>query len=310
MYLPRLRGRQFEISAIRSCAQSFAARGRVVPIIELVKSPDDLLARRLDSISDQGLSCGLVLNPSVGEMKGSTGWQALGTFLLDRNLLDSHGLVVLSNGSADHGAMARWIGRARKKRTFTLDVFHEPDMSISLSGNTYRDVRWNIAEDRTVPSSYGLPLGSRPVIWSSDPFPGLQPNSEYLVRPESIFTTRTSAYKSAGYAGISDFLTVGRSFKPGGGRAYAVVIHLTFKKAGAIRVRHFCSDTNDTPDDPGGKFLEALEKLVAFVTSSGIPSNPAIDTFADLHNRAHFPGLGKVMELSMINHMLVMQSAV
>ena len=85
MYLPRLRGRQFEISAIRSCAQSFAARGRVVPIIELVKSPDDLLARRLDSISDQGLSCGLVLNPSVGEMKGSTGWQALGTFLLDRN---------------------------------------------------------------------------------------------------------------------------------------------------------------------------------------------------------------------------------
>lgn len=110
--------------------------------------------------------------------------------------------------------------------------------------------------------------------------------------------------------GVSDFLAIGKTFKEGGGPAFVVVIHLTYPKSKTIRIRHFCSDTNLTQDHPAGKFFEALEKLVAFVRSFAIPTSLAVDSFLDLHRRQHFPGLGKVKELSMANHMSVIQNAV
>lgn len=310
MYLPRLRARRHELLAIRKCASTLASSRRVFPLIEPVKPLDGLLASRLNQVSGLGLSCTLVLNPSVGAVAGLADWEANGDYYMANGLLRSHGLAILSNANADHGAMSSWVDAARRIQPFAVDIVHEPGLSTALRGTSYRDIRWNVAEDRTVPSSYGLPLGSKPVVWASDPFPGLQPNSEYLSQPESIFTTRASTYRSAGYAGISDFLTIGRLFQAGGGPAYAVVIHLTFDSNGSIRIRHFCSDSNATRDDPGGKFLEALDKLARFVQASGVPSNLATTELLDLHRRQHFPGLGKVKEISMMNHMLVMMNAV
>ncbi len=310
MYLPRLRARQHEILAVRDCAAAFAAAGKVVPIIEPVKPLDQRLVTRLEQISSLGLSCSLVLNPSSGDHKGIGNWKAVGDFFHGNGLLGKHNLAVLSNGTADHTAMAAWVAAKRRNASFQLDLVHETDRSISLTGSTYRDVRWNVADDRTVPATYGLPLGSRPVVWSQDPFLSLERNVDYWNQPESIFSTRPWAYRSAGYVGVSDFLTIGKAFKDGGGPAYAVVIHLTYEQARTIRIRHFCSDTNLTQDDTAGKFFEALEKLVTFVRSSAIPTNFAVDSFLDLHRRQHFPGLGKVKELSMENHMIVMQNTV
>lgn len=311
MYMPRLRARQHEIFAVRNCAASFANSNQVVPILEPVKTPNDLLARRLADIAAQGASCDLVLNPSVGDMRGRDEWRALGDFYLAHNLLDNHSLAILSNADADHQSMAEWLANAKRDgASFAVDIVHELDLSVSLRGTTYHGVRWNIAEDRTVPSAYGLPLGGRPVVWANDPFPALPRNREYVGRAEGIFSTRATAFRSAGYLGISDFLTIGRRFESGGGPAYAVVIHLTYELAGVVRLKHFCSDSNDTQDDPGGKFLEALDKLVAFVQVARLPTNLGIDGLLDLHQRQHFPGLGKAKELAMMNHMLVMQAAV
>jgi hypothetical protein len=256
------------------------------------------------------LACSLVLNPSSGPFRDPSGWKIVGDFYVDNDLLDDHDLAILSNGTADHAAMAAWVATTRRSVQFQLDIVHETDLSASLTGSTYRNVRWNVADDRTVPTTYGGPLGSRPVVWAHDPFLSLERNVEYWNRQESIFTNRPWAYQSAGYVGLSDFLTIGKSFKDGGGPAYAVVIHLTYEQARTIRIRHFCSESNLTQDDPAGKFLEALEKLVTFVRSAGIPTNQAINGFLDLHRRQHFPGLGKVKELSMVNHMIVMQAAV
>ncbi|GAB3076369.1 hypothetical protein GCM10027215_15010 [Nocardioides zeae] len=77
-----------------------------------------------------------------------------------------------------------------------------------------------------------------------------------------------------------------------------------------VRIRHFCSDSNETQDDPGGKFLEALEKLVRFASDSSIRTNRGLAAFVDLHARQHFPGLGKVKEFSIMNHLEVMARAI
>ena len=311
MYMPRLRARQHEIFAVQKCAGVLSNSRIVTPIFEPVTVLDDKFANRLLGIASSGVSCDLVLNPSVGEYSARNRWSEIAEFYLAKNLLGPHNLAILSNADADHEAMARWVASARQGGVhFELDIVHELDMPVNLTGSMYRSVRLNVAEDRTVPSTYGLPMGGLPVVWSGDYFPGLPRNRDYLARGESIFSPRPFAYRSAGYAGISDFLTIGRAFSTGGGPAYAVVIHITYIENNAVRIRHFCSTSNDTTDDPGSKFLEALDKTVDFISTKQLPLNLGLSELVDLHQRRHFPGLGKVKELAMMNHILVMEDAV
>lgn len=222
-------------------------------------SPNDLFARRLGAIADEGASCDLVLNPSVGDLRSKGSWRALGDYYLENDLLKHHGLAVLSNADADHAAMSSWISEAKGEgHQFTLDIVHELDLSVTLQGSTNHEVRWNIAEDRTVPASYGLPLGGLTVVWANNPFPSLPRNRDYAVREEGIFSARVAGYKSAGYLGVSDFLTIGRGYQTGGGPTYEVVIHFTYNSGDVIRLKHFCSHSNETQDDPAEKFFEAL----------------------------------------------------
>lgn len=100
MYMPRLRARQHEVFAVRNCASSFAASSRVVPVLEPVAAPNDLFTRRLGAIADEGGSCDLVLNPSVGDLRSKGSWRGLGDYYLENDLLKHHGLAVLSNADA------------------------------------------------------------------------------------------------------------------------------------------------------------------------------------------------------------------
>ena len=69
-------------------------------------APNDLFTRRLGAIADEGGSCDLVLNPSVGDLRSKGSWRALGDYYLENDLLKHHGLAVLSNADADHAAMS------------------------------------------------------------------------------------------------------------------------------------------------------------------------------------------------------------
>lgn len=84
-----------------------------------------------------------------------------------------------------------------------------------------------------------------------------------------------------------------------------MAIHITYKKNDEeIWTRHYVSDTQDSPSNPGGKFKEALQKLVDDVNGGGMPhQTDAIAEFMDLHTSQHFPGLGVVKKLSMQHHL-------
>lgn len=94
---------------------------------------------------------------------------------------------------------------------------------------------------------------------------------------------------------------------PGGGPPRAVTVHLTYAPDPTeIRVRHFVSDRKDTIDDPGGKFLEALEKLINFAGANPMPYSSVIPEFRQLHARQHFPKLGPIRKLTLRHHLDLM----
>ncbi len=105
--------------------------------------------------------------------------------------------------------------------------------------------------------------------------------------------------------GFGDYLIVGDEYSESGGPAYAVAIHLTYLgNDDDMFVYHFISDQTDSPTDPGGKFLEALKKLVKEINKpkSLIFKSRACQEYQDLYQKKHYPGLGTVKKLSMQHH--------
>lgn len=105
--------------------------------------------------------------------------------------------------------------------------------------------------------------------------------------------------------GFGDYLIVGDDYSEAGGPAYAVAIHLTFLDADDdMFIYHFISDQTDSPTDPGGKFLEALTKLVKKLKDkkSLVYKSKAYSEYLDLFEKQHYPGLGYVKKLSMQHH--------
>jgi hypothetical protein len=125
--------------------------------------------------------------------------------------------------------------------------------------------------------------------------------------PVEFYSDLHVTFGDEGMNGFGDFLTVGDDYAESGGPAYAVAIHLTFiddDNDDAMYIHHFLSDRMDTPTDPAGKFMEALDKMIDELGSedSKIHETAAVEEFRDLHEREHFPGLGYVKKLSMKHH--------
>jgi hypothetical protein len=106
--------------------------------------------------------------------------------------------------------------------------------------------------------------------------------------------------------GFGDYLIVGDDYTETGGPAYAVAIHLTYLDADDddMFIYHFISDKTASPTDPGGKFKEALAKLVKEIQkpNSLIYKSRACFEYLDLFKKKHYPGLGHIKKLSMQHH--------
>jgi hypothetical protein len=70
MYFPYLRGKQYELLALKERAELLGSSDAIVPIIEPVKDPDGGLDRCLNSLRDAAVEVVVVANPQVGPLSG------------------------------------------------------------------------------------------------------------------------------------------------------------------------------------------------------------------------------------------------
>lgn len=119
------------------------------------------------------------------------------------------------------------------------------------------------------------------------------------------FSDLHATYPDEGMDGFGDYSIVGEDYSDTGGPAHAVAIHVTYLSGDDdMHICHFLSERRDSPIDPGGKFLEALDRMKMALEDEEFPilKTKAIVEFMDLHKREHFPGLGYVKKLSMQHH--------
>lgn len=299
MYFPYLRGRQYELIALRELLTNNKLGNNVIPIIEPVRLSPTLVST-LEGFKDKGQKCSLIMNPAVG------------SFLEEYRDSSKSNLATRLDVLFDNNENLYRVSLMSKnyKEEDNFKLIPDIDKRITICKKP-DDLGGYIANYIGEPTAYNLIAENSKLkrevsgnkVKLSDSFVKLPRNTDYSNNDEEFFSDDHRFFLEDGYKGFSDYSIVGEDYSESGFAPYAVAIHIVFfDNDENLRIHHFVSDTNQDPTNPAGKFKEALKKLIDYVKSGRIQRTMAIDEFERLHITESYPGLGTVKKLSIMHH--------
>ena len=307
MYYPYLRGKQFELLALREFSREFENNHTIVPIIEPVKKQVNGLNAAALSMIENGMKFAVILNPSDGDYR-HTGidndiLMSLTALTDDRDnwipayIYKHNGRTLLDHAKQNNlsNLMIIFPSGADVNEEELMEFLSKDEVAFVVSGN--------LSNNRSARGRL-LRLG-KALISLEDRFNERPRNADYANEVDEIFSEDFAYYKNDGLAGFADYTPMAKDFIEGGMLPYAIAIHLTYQKSDdQIFVHHFVSDNNFDQSNIRGKFHEAAVKIAPFFNNNGLYHTSAVD---ELIRRAEsddgYPGLGYIKKLSVKNHL-------
>lgn len=303
MYFPILRGRQFELLALRECVSKNILSNQIIPIVEPVKV-SSTYTKTIESFIKAGKPIAIIRNPQVGswikDLKKESNvkiYEQASEQLKDANVISS--FYVTSK-------LDVYIEHAIKNGT-SID-------SLLLLCNNPECVGYyeSVIGDSTplynvIPDKSDFRRRIRPNrVMCDDHFPKQTRNIDYSDIETEFFSSDHLYYAEDGYIGFSDYSVVGGEYSDTGFAPYAVAIHIVyFDEKNILRIAHFVSDSNDDISDPARKFAEAVEKLVKWNKTMKLDTM-GIREFETAYENKTYPGLGVVKKYSIMHHLELM----
>ncbi|MCQ2074721.1 MAG: sce7725 family protein [Bacteroidaceae bacterium] len=307
MYYPYLRGKQFELLALREFSGQYVNNDRIIPIIEPVKEQVKGLNQTVKALIDNGMKFAVVLNPKEGDFKHPN---------VDNDILDSIGCLA---DDRSHWIPAyiyknnaqRLLEHAESKDLSRLmiifpsgaDVNDDALMDFLSNDRISYIVYGNLGNNRSARCRM-LNLGKL-LISLEDRFNDRPRNADYQEQVDEIFSEDFAFYEYDGLAGFADYTPLPKDFVEGGMLPYAIAIHLTYRKSeDQIFVHHFVSEHNFDQSDICGKFHEAAQQIGPFYEENELYHTSAVDEFIMKSTSDDgYPGLGYIKKLSIKNHL-------
>lgn len=263
MYYPYLRGKQFELIALRELARELPNNDRLCPIIEPVKSNFNSLNAAIRELKGNHEHFVLVINPSDGDFRNNrediignlneldeSNW--VPALLYERNCLNLKN-ILLSKGLENVSVVFK----------NGIDFDQDAELEDFLSLDAISSVVISNADTRV--SKRRLQNLGKAIIRLDDNFHEKKRNADYINAQDEQFTEEPFYYQGENFAGFSDYTTLPKLYTEGGMLPYAVAIHLTYKPIQEmVYIHHFVSDTNYNQSNIQGKFAEAARKAVVF----------------------------------------------
>lgn len=307
MYYPYLRGRQFELIALREFAEIRGVNNNVIPIIEPVKKSFNSLRLAIPKLMKGKVKFGLILNPQVGEIEGAIDL-ILEELSMELHLIDNWipVFIVLNNYTEVHTLITESkLEGVMIICTDQTDTDNADFIKLIESGL----VKAVISEENRSLKRF-LKDKNIDIIRLDDKFKAEKRNSDYLEMEEEKFTEEHYYYKEDGYDGFSDYTVLSSLFTEGGGAPYAVAIHLTYLKTyEQIWIRHFTSTSNFDRANIQGKFAEAVRKAVGFLHEKDIQT-VASQELINYYNDTKYPGLGMVKKIAVKHHIETINNSI
>jgi hypothetical protein len=317
MYFPYLRGKQFELLALRELSELLHSnRAKISPIIEPIKELPTFKST-IASLNKLDINFTLIFNPAVGNLSKKRLKEPVFEYLAGllgdcRNyqiglLLDPRSYNWIEP-MLDANSCLQTL--RPKGITFIHNEMRDDFRDTERDFNERWETAYNVVNFKNTSRRYYKHFPPPTVVSQDDYFLCLDKNADYLKQDESQFSEEHLYFREEGFAGFSDFLTIGENFSEGGFLPYAVAIHLSYADAEKkIRIKHFVSDSNDDTTDVAGKFAEANGKLIKWCNERN-KTSLAIEEFRRLGQSGHFPGLGSVKKLSIMNHIELVLSLI
>lgn len=297
MYFPYLRGRQFELIALRELLEKGVLSNKIIPIIEPVKLSSTLV-KIVKTYGASKKQLAIITNPKVGSFSSDT--------REEKNQKLKEELVASLN--ENNSILYMNLLRANLKPEKFIERFADNMGTICDNKDAIpvyeaffseTNVKYNLIPDE---SGFRRKVRKNKVLLD-DKFNKKDRNNDYIEIDDEPFSEDHLYYLEDGYVGFSDYSVVGKEYNETGFAPYAVAIHIVyFDTDDSLRVKHFVSDSNDDIRDPAGKFQEALLKLVEWNEEMKLDT-VAMKEFEKLYRREAYPGLGTVKKLSIMHHL-------
>lgn len=303
MYFPFLRGRQYELIALRELVSKNILSKNIIPIIEPVK-PLPTLQSTIKTFIDAKRKLALVRTPRVGNFIEEGGkekhFEVFNTIIESLNNDYILSAMIYDDTGIDYIKMYNEIYGVpfSKMLPICLSNARLAELVNNLSSESPAFI---VGED----SAQFRRCGVNNRVMLFDRFKKLVRNTDYIDTVDEFFSNDHLYYPEDHYTGFSDYSIVGKEYSETGFAPYAVAIHIVyFDDKNNLRIHHFVSDSNNDISDPAGKFYEALEKLVKWNEDKQLKTE-GMKQFEEMYRTQTYSGLGVVKKLSIMHHLEV-----
>jgi hypothetical protein len=225
MYFPILRGRQFELLALRECIDKNILSSQIIPIVEPVKV-SSTYTKTIESFIKADKPIAVICNPQVGSWAKDSKKESNDKIReqADEQLKDPR---VISSFYVTEN-LAYDIDLASKNR-ISID-----SMILLCNNPEYIDIYEDLIGDslplyNVIPDKSDFRRRIRPNrVMCEDHFPKQPRNIDYLNIKTEFFSSDHLYYSGDGYKGFSDYSVVGEDYSDTGFAPYAVAIHIVY----------------------------------------------------------------------------------
>lgn len=305
MYFPYLRGKQFELLALRAFSQSNPGCESIVPIIEPVKKTTKSLEQAFSTMLECDLKFAVVLNPLDGDFKHPMVSNDI--INICPMLKDQKDSWIPAYSYRNNGSKILRLAESYDLKDLMIIFPQSIDFSnIDTNDLLSNDlVRYIVISNDSRSTRAKLNRRNKYVITLKDHFNTRQKNADYADPDDEFFSDDFAFYKDDRLYGYADYTTLSKDFIEGGMLPYAIAIHLTYRNnEDEINVHHFVSDTNFDQSNIKGKFIEAAKKIAPFYEVYNLRSTSAVAELIDRSSSEEkYPGLGYIKKLSILNHL-------
>lgn len=306
MYFPILRGKQFELLAIRELVTKGLLSENIIPVIEPVKLTSTL-TKTISTCIGKAHRISIIQNPVVGSFQDEYENPVEGTrmnslkeefdaYCLDANIIPA---IMIQEGTRAILEKLERQGVSQEKLVAFIDNYDYLKLLHELFDE--RKLQFTLIPDGT---AFKRSVKKNRVL-CEDRFERQKRSADYLEDEDTFFSTDHLFYQEEGYQGFSDYSVIGKDFSEKGFAPRAVAIHIVyFSSDEELRIRHFVSDSNDGIKNPAKKFYEALSKLVDWCDSNPqVLRTLGLKTLLEHHEHQTYPGLGSLKKLSIMHHL-------
>lgn len=296
IYYPYLRGRMYDLLALKELVEQRRLSKNIIPIIEPVRDSKELL-QTVQTLIEFQQPFSVIANPQVSVY----GLNDTKLFPLpDLSKLDFFhpSAILAADFSSD------FVKTAGLQKSLLIVKDYE-------LLKAYQKTKVLKAVDKVlIPDVARMQLlVADKAIKLVDPLTFVKHVEDYQLLEDEFFEPADWNYQVDNFSGFGDYSMVGHVYFDKGMPSRAIALHLIYvTKTGELRIHHFVSDSNEKMSGQKEKFFEALNKMVLWCRQNmfGLNQTPTLEKLLSYAQQDKFPGLGIIKKLSLMHHFELM----